>query len=175
MTSPDPLAVGAMIAYCGWDPTEYFVNLAVTLDGNGTSTLALPSLKVTGVSSVIVTDGYGSVFTYLSTDSPASIGPGETMVSWSEHGILTCSDPDLAGAWPDGQGNVVVTYSSGTGTEDLALTAAVAHLSNRIATMGATSAKMGTASLAYGAATATGGMLLIEQMVFDKYRIPRVR
>lgn len=175
MTSPDPLALAAMVAYCGWDPTEYLADAVVTLDGNGSPLLTLPSLNVTGVSSVVVTDGYGDVLTYLSSDDPASIGPGRTMVGWSSDGALTCRDYALGSVWPEGAGNVVVTYSSGP-VETADLDAAMAHLSARMPAMtGATSAKMGTAALTFGQTIAEGGLLLIEQMVFDRYRIPRVR
>jgi hypothetical protein len=173
----DPLAQAAMVAYCGWDPTVAVTNEVVTLDGNGTEVLGLPSLHVTAVTSVVVTDGWGTVHTYLSTDSPASIGPGYTTVAWSENGVLTCKDPCLGGVWPEDEGNVAVTYSGGYGTVPAELAAVLASLSARMPQLqsGRTSARLGSAGFAYAASVAAGGLLLVEQMVLDRYRIPRAR
>lgn len=171
----DPLAQAVMVAYCGWDPTEMVTNRTVTLDGNGTRLLTLPSLYVTGVSSVTVTDQYGTVHTYLSTDSPATIGPGNTMVGWSENGVLIYGDPALCGVWPEDLQNVTVTYSGGYTSVPADLAAVLASLTNRMPQLqsGRTSARLGSAAFAYAATVAGGGLLLVEQMVLDRYRIIR--
>lgn len=176
MTSPDPLAQAVMVAYCGWDPTVLVTDDEVELDGNGSEVVVLPSLYVTAVTSVVVTDRRGTSKTYLSTDTPASIGAGKTSVGWGENGVLTYKGWDFGGAWPEDQRNIAVTYSGGYDQPPDDLLAALASIGKRTAgAMGATSKKLGTASLTYAASVAAGGLLLVEQMVLDRYRIPRVR
>lgn len=164
MTEPDPLAVGAMVAYCGWDPSTS-VTGTVRLDGNGTRLLALPSLYVTAVTAVSVTDQWGTVTT-------PTIGPG-TEIGWSANGCLTWNG---VGGWPEGQQNVAVTYTGGYDMLPDDLDAAVASLSKRTsaATFGATSRRMGTAAVNFGAEVSSGDFLNVERMVFDRYRLPRV-
>ncbi len=168
----DPFAVAIMVAYCGWDPTEPVSNQPVTLDGNGLQMLALPSLYVTGVSSVVASCGDGTVFTYLSTDSPASIGPGNTLVGWSENGTLFNADPESSGVWPTGQGNVTVTYSGGYTVVPPELQAVLNSLTTRMPQMqtGLLEKRMGLASFKYTPAAA-GGLLMVEQMILDRFRI----
>jgi len=49
-------------------------------------------------------------------------------------------------------------------------------LSSRMPSItGASVKRLGSASISTSAAVATGGLLLVEQMVFDRYRIPRAR
>lgn len=173
MTEPDPLALAVMVAYCGWDPTAS-VTATEILDGNGTALLTLPSLYVTAVTSVAVTDEYGSAFTYASTDVPASIGVGASVVvGWSENGCLIYNGS--GGYWPVGSRNVVVTYASGYPGIPDDLAAALASVSKRTTSpvFGASSQRMGTAGVTFGPAIASGGLLMIEQMVFDRYRLPR--
>src|SRR5512146_3336226 len=104
MTAPNPLAQAVMVAYCGWDPTTP-VTETVLLDGNGSQLLTLPSLYVTAVSAVAITNADGSV------DTP-SIGFGASLicnVGWKINGELWRND----NYWPQGQQNVSVTYSGG--------------------------------------------------------------
>lgn len=159
MTSPDPLAAAAMVAYCGWDPTAIVSDVTIAGDGNGTRLLTLPSLYVTDVSAVSIVDCDGDVVTQDAAD-----------VGWSENGKLEWQS---WGVWPEGSRNILVTYSGGYDSIPDDLSAALAHLSGRLAGMGATSRRMGTGSVSFGAAIADGGLLLVEQMVFDRYKIPR--
>jgi hypothetical protein len=164
----DPLAQAAMVAYCGWDPTILVTNGTVTLDGSGTFWLFLESLNVTAVSSVVVTNDDGSTYT-------ASIGPGATDVTWAPNGILTWQSCANGSVWPEAQQNIAVTYSGGYNGAPADLQAALDHLSARIPSIsGATSKRIGTAAITYGQSIADGGLLLIEQMVFDRYRLPKV-
>lgn len=163
MTEPDPLAVGALVAYCGWDPTTS-VTETVLLDGNGTRLLALPSLFVTAVTAVSVTDRWGTVTT-------PTIGPG-TEVGWSVNGCLTWNG---VGGWPEGQQNIAVTYTGGYDFMPDDLEAALASISNRTTSpvFGATSRRMGATSIGFGAQVSSGDLLMVERMVLDRYRIPR--
>jgi len=174
MTGVDPLAQAAMVAYCGWDPTTPVTGQVETLDGNGTTLLTLPSLYVTAVTGVTVTGGDGTVRTYSDGDSPATIGPGRTQVGWSTNGVLTFKGADFGGVWPEDVGNVSVTYSGGYTALPDDLMAALTSLGKRTAgTAGVTGKRLGSASLTYAAQIAAGGLLMVEQMVFDRYRIPR--
>lgn len=174
--STDPLAQAVMVAYCGWDPTLLVTGGTVTLDGNGTSVLTLPSLYVTAVTAVTVTDCAGTVHAYSAGDTPATIGPGRTSISWSENGVLTCKDPMLGRVWPEDDGNVTVTYSGGYVAPPDDLQAALDHLTARVPQLtGATSRRLGSASITVAQQIANGGLLLVEQMVLDRYRLPRAR
>lgn len=170
----DPLAQAVMVAYCGWDPTLLVANETATLDGNGTPVITLPSLHVTAVTQVTVTDHAGTLHTYQSTDTPATIGPGPTNVAWSENGVLTCKDPTLGRVWPQDDGNITVTYNGGYSITPDDLQAALDHLTARVPQMtGATTRKLGSATITVAQQIANGGLLLIEQMVLDRYRLPR--
>jgi hypothetical protein len=171
-TTLDPLAVGVMVAYCGWDPTIPVDGVTEVLDGNGTPVLTLPSLYVTDVASVTVTSEDGT------TTWTPTVGPGQ-QVGWSVNGVLTWNPqvwPYAAGCmyWPEGQQNISVVYSGGYNTVPADLNAALTNLTNRLPQMGRTSAKIGTAALTFAQTVADGGLLLVEQMVLDRYRLPRV-
>lgn len=165
----DPLAQAAMVAYCGWDPTTVVTAATVDLDGDGTSVLFLPSLHVTDVTAVTVTLPDGSTYA-------AQIGTGSD-VTWAENGTLIWR-PEAGsplGCWPEGQQNVAVTYSGGYSAVPADLAAALASLSARMPTIqtGMTQAKIGTAVITRGPTISEGALLLVEQMVFDRYRIVR--
>lgn len=166
-TAVDPLAQAAMVAYCRWDPTTPVVNETVLLDGNGALSLFLPSLYVTAVTAVTVTWQDGSTYA-------AQIGTGLD-VAWNEGGELSWLPTAMQGfgCWPEGRRNIAVTYSGGYATVPADLQAALNSLSNRMAnvTSGIASKKVGTAAIAYAQTLAQGGLLLVEQMVFDRYRI----
>lgn len=169
MTSPDPLALAAVVAYLGWDPSVDVQNETVNLDGNGTPVVALPSLNVTGVSAVTVTDYWGTSYTAELVTAPVD-------VQWSPNGVLTWRSSQFCGVWPEGSQNVAVTYSAGYGgawPEDL--TAAINSISKRTsgALLGATSARMGSAAINFGQKVAAGDLTVVEQMVLDRYRLPR--
>ena len=152
----DPMAQAVMVAYCRWDPTAAVVDQTVNLTGNGTDTLFLPSLYVTGVSAVTVT---------IPVDAPT--------VSWDESGVLTWLSAENCGRWPTQQQSIAVTYSGGYASVPADLAAALASLSGRITTaVGAQSKRLGAASVTYGQVIANGGLLTTEQMVFDRYRLP---
>lgn len=175
MTAPpiDPLAQAVMVAYCGWDPTTPVTDETVLLDGNGTPLLLLPCLNVTDVSAVTVTPYYGDPVV-------AAIGPAGD-VGWKPNGELIWQSSGVwpwrwGGVWPEGSQNVAVTYSGGypdEGTPD-DLLAALQSLSRRTASTMPASRRMGTAAVAYGKQIADGGLLTVEQMVLDRYRLPRV-
>jgi hypothetical protein len=176
VTDADPLAWAAMVAYCGWDPTEQVTDRTVLLDGTGTRLLALPSLYVTDVSAVSMTDCYGE--TSLRPVAPVaypSLGTATTAdVGWSENGVLIWNGY-LYGGWPSGQRNISVTYSGGYNVLPDDLQAALDSVGKRTAGMlGATSRRMGTAAVAFSGVASEGGLLLVEQMVFDRYRLFKV-
>lgn len=154
-----------MVAYCGWDPTVLVTDGVVELDGSGTSLLTLPCLNVTDVASVTVTDYWGTAYTALAT-APADY-------SWSSDGCIEWSSYKYCGVWPAGHRNVSVVYSGGYDGPPDDLEAALQKLSGRLGGMGLGSRRMGTAAVNYGSTIAAGGLLLVEQMVFDRYRIPR--
>lgn len=166
----DPLAQAVMVVYCGWDPTVLVTNGVVQLDGNGTPWAFLPSLNVTAVSAITVTNWDGS--TYVPT-----IGPGVNDVGWAADGILTWQSCNNGAAWPLGQQTISLTYSGGYNGAPTDLAAALASLSARMPQLqsGAASKRIGSASISYAAAVAAGGLLLVEQMVFDAYRLPKAR
>ena len=162
----DPLAQAAMVAYCGWDPTAVVTDAVLTLDGTGTSLAFLPSLHVTDVSAVTVTYSDGLVY-------DAIIGADGDIV-WSENGTLRWLPTSMQfGVFPAGTANIAVTYSGGYTEVPADLAAALDSLSGRMPTIqsAVTQAKIGTAVITRGSAIAEGGLLLVEQMVFDRYRI----
>jgi hypothetical protein len=165
----DPLAEAVMVAYCGWNPAILVSNATVVLDGNGTSLAFLPCLNVTAVASVAVTNSDGSVYA-------TTIGAGMTDVGWAANGVLTWQSWNNCGAWPYSPGSIAVTYSGGYDGPPDDLLAALNSVAGRISQMqsGRTSARLGSAAFTYSATAAAGGLLMVEQMIFDKYRIPRV-
>lgn len=172
----DPLAQAAMVAYCGWDPTVVVTDETVYLDGDGTTLLQLPSLYVTAVSAVTLTDGLGNTYT-ATIDQPGTTGGND--VGWTDNGLLswhpwTCSPYAV---WPIGEQNIAVTYSSGYPAPPDELLAVLASLTARVPQLqsGAVSKRLGSAAISYAQGVAAGGLLMVEQMVLDRYRIPRVR
>jgi hypothetical protein len=169
----DPLALAAVKAYCGWDPTEQVTNATALLNGNGTESLFLPSLAVSDVASVLVTIGADVYTLVVSTDVDQS---GD--VVWDAKGELRLLPPlnRPFQFWPRGLRNVTVVWSGGYGDtipEDLM--AALTSIGSRTSLAGATKAKIGTAEVDYSPTVAGGGLLQTEQWVLDGYRIPRVR
>jgi hypothetical protein len=164
-STPDPFAQAVMVAYCGWDPTVPVVDGTVLLDGNGSRLVTLPSLHVTAVTAVTVTDQWGTVNTL-------TIGPGFTDVSWSENGCLTYKGHQYQG-WPEDQQNVAVTYSGGYATIPAELDAVLASISKRAPSIGVQSKRLGTASITYNPQfqSSAGDLLVVEKMVLDRYRI----
>lgn len=164
----DPLAQAVMVAYCGWDPTVVVTAGTVLLDGDGTFCAFLPSLYVTAVAGVTVTNPDGSTYT-------ATIGPGSNDVGWSENGTLTWQSCENGGRWPSGQQTISVTYSGGYAQAPADLQAALDSLSKRMPQIqtGAVSQRLGSAAVSYAQSVASGGLLLVEQMVFDRYRLPK--
>lgn len=164
-----------MVAYCGWDPTVQITE-TINLDGNGTSLLTLPSLNVTDVSAVTLTNSDG-------TTLAATIGPS-AQVGWKSNGELwwnpissqPASGPFYYRYWPFGQQNIVVTYTGGYTGAPEDLDAALNSVSKRMPQLqsGRTSAKLDTAAFTYAANVAAGGFLTVEQWIFDKYRIIKV-
>jgi hypothetical protein len=168
MTWPDPLALGAVIAYCGWDPTSQ-VTETVHLDGNGTFRVWLPSLRVTAVNAVVVTNWDGSTYT-------ATIGPGND-VGWSENGTLTWQSCNNGARWPSEAQSISVTYTGGYIGIPSDLAAAIESLATRrtnpALSQGVINETTGPYHVGYSPTVAAGGFLTIEQMVLDKYRIVR--
>lgn len=165
MTTPsfDPLAKAAMVAYCRWDPTEVVTDRIIELDGDGQPILLLPSLLVTGVSAVqlVCDDG---------TTTDLVVGPADgAEVTWRADGELTWRG--CGPGWPCGDRNVLVTYSGGYATVPDDLAAALTSLGKRTGAAPAISRRMGTAAVTIAQSIAEGGLLVTEQMVFDRYRI----
>lgn len=159
----DPLALATMVAHCGWDPTELVIDRTVLLDGNGTRMLTLPSLHVTGVSSITITDRSDMVFY-------PTIGSGSGEVRWSKNGCLLYRSLVNGGVFPEDLGNVAVTYSGGYDEVPADLQAALDSVGKRSknASSGLRSKTMGSTSLSY---FASGDLLAVEKMVFNRYRI----
>lgn len=165
-----------MVAYCGWDPTTPVVNETTVLDGDGTRQLWLPSLYVTAVASVTITDPDGSTY-------DAVMGEGND-VTWNQNGRLLWEGWQYFGlvdpsqrflAWPYGAANVSVVWSGGYTTIPADLAAALNSLSNRMPYItGALSRRLGQVQISYPQAIANGGLLWIEECVFRKYKIMRV-
>lgn len=155
----DPLALATMVAYCGWSPLEVLTDRTVMLNGNGARLLTLPSLHVTDVSAIVITDRWDRVVL-------PTVGTGSADVHWSENGCLTyrCS------IFPEDLGNVAVTYSGGYADVPADLQAAVDSLGRRSpnASSGLRSKAMGSTSLSY---FASGDLLAVEKLVFNRYRI----
>lgn len=167
----DPLALAAVKAYCGWDPTEQVVDETTILDGKGTESLFLPSLAVTAVTSVTVTIGADVYPLVVCTDVDQS---GD--VAWGADGELRLLPPldRPFRCWPRGLRNVTVVWSGGYGdTIPADLAAVLSSIGSRTPLGGATKAKIGTAELDYSATVAGGGLLQTEQWVLDSYRIAR--
>lgn len=165
--SNDPLAVAAMVAWCGWNPIEPVTDEVIVLDGNGTTLLTLPSLHVTAVSSVIVTDRFDNITTL-------TVGTGSADVQWSEDGTLSlCSL--ILGCWPEGKRNVQVTYSGGYPADDAPaeIQAVLDSIGKRTATMsaGLKSKSLGKARFDYY----PPDLLLVEQLVLNRFKIIQAR
>lgn len=159
-----PLAQAAMVARCRWDPTKVVTDDQVELDGNGSPLLLLPSLHVTDVSAVQLVDFDGAARDLI-------VGPGAgAEVSWNEQGEINWRG--CGAGWPAGDRNIVVTYSGGYDPIPADLQAALDSLSARLTRgVGFTQNRMGTASVTLAQSIAEGGLLVVEQMVFDRYRI----
>lgn len=154
-----------MIAHCGWDPTAVVANVTIRLDGNGSRIALLPSLYVTDVSAVVVTDPYG-------TDQVLTVGRGATDVSWSENGVLKLKSCWPLACFPEDQQNVAVTYSGGYSEVPDEITAVLESIGRRSATLGIKSRQMSKAKFEYFPG---GELLTVEQMVLDRYRIAQAR
>lgn len=170
------MATGVMVAYCGWDPTTPLTNTTTLLDGNGTKRLWLPSLYVTGVSSVTITNDDGSTY-------DAIMGAGND-VTWGVDGELLWEGYQYFGLvdpsqrflyWPHGEQNVAVVWSGGYSSVPNDLDAVLTQLSNRLPTVtGATQRHLGQASVSYAQQIACGGLLWTEQIILNKYKIMRL-
>lgn len=172
-TTPSPMALAVMIAHCGWDPTELVTDRVTLLDGLGVDTLFLPSLQVTAVSAVVVTNGDGSIYTPTIDPVDSNASPTPADVSWSDNGCLQWRTANNGGRWPLGRRAVKVTWSGGYTDVPDDLAAALGNLTDRMPRIGIASRKIDTAAETYAAVVAEGGLLMIEQLVFDRYRIPR--
>ncbi|HJQ00084.1 MAG TPA: hypothetical protein VJ851_00660 [Jatrophihabitans sp.] len=161
----DPFARAVMVAYCKWDPTEVVTDKTVYLNGNGTPLLTLPSLYVTDVSEVVITDRAGSV-------STATVGVGAVDLEWSEDGCLECTGCRFS-VFPAGRRNVAVTYSGGYETVPDTLQPALDSIAKRApsATSGVQKRKLLNAEIQYAASLMAGQLLITEQMVLDQFRI----
>lgn len=163
------LALAAVVGYCGWNPTVTAgPQPSVTLDGNGTGLLALPCLGVTGVSALSFTDNFGTTYTLDPVND----------IEVSANGLVALKCPNSANqyAFPEGFGNVHVTYSGGlSDSVDIAnVTAALGSIDGRLVSMGLMKAEIGSAKLQYGATFQSGDLLDIEKIVLDRYRLPKV-
>ncbi|MDQ1738100.1 MAG: hypothetical protein QOH56_4351 [Pseudonocardiales bacterium] len=163
----DPLAQAAMVAWCGWDPTEVVTDRTIKLDGTGNDLLLLPSLHVTGVSAISVTDRWGTV-------TVPTIGPGMDC-DWSENGCLVWNSWARGNVWPYGQRNVGVTYSGGYTVDTLPaeIPSVLASITKRMptASSGKQSKTMGSTSFTYSKTATAGELLVVEQLVLNRYRI----
>lgn len=162
MTAPgvDPLAQAVMVARCGWDPTVAVSDVDLWLSGNGSSLLMLPSMHVTAVSAVEIHNRDNDIVDTLDT----------TDFDWDEDGEL---ESRRWCGWPYGKRNIKVTYSGGYDPMPDDLAAALASLGKRTSGIVISQTRMGTATVTLAATIAAGGLLVTEEMVFDKYRIMR--
>lgn len=164
----DPLAVAALISYCGWNPTITAGNQSEVLDGNGGGLLALPCLNVTAVVELVVTDADGTIYTL----DPAND------IEVSRNGLVGLKTPNSVnlGCFTIGLGNIAVTFTGGlTDPTDVAnVAAAVASIGGRTNSGGLSKAEIGSAKLQYGTTVQSGDLLDIEKMVLDRYRLPKV-
>ncbi len=152
-----------MISRCGWDPLELVRDRTLLLDGNGISLLTLPSLWVTDVSAVVVTDLGGTAW-------PLTIGPCLNDIAWSDNGVLELKTGWVCGGiFPADRRNVAVTYSGGYAKPPDDLQAALDSVSKRAAreSSNVRSKRMGQTSITYN----DPNLLTTEQMVFDRYRL----
>lgn len=164
----DPLALAAMVAWCKWNPLLQVTSEVILLDGNGTTLLTLPSLHVTAVEAVTVTDRYDATYSL-------TIGTGSADVEWSDDGTLSLCSMTL-GCWPAGKRNIEVRYSGGYAPDDpeaAEVQAVLDSIGKRVGPMsaGIKSKSMGKARFDYFEPDLTA----VEQMVLNRYRIIQAR
>lgn len=147
--------LGAVRRWCGWHVFPVRED-EVILDGPGTRSAQLPTLRLTKVSSVILNGGVLS----------------DKEFSWSRRGWLTRA----SGVWPEDDQALTVTMTHGfNNAPDLRriVCATVANLATNPA--GLTSLSVGDRSEAYGprgSALSTLGVLGTDIDILSLYRLP---
>lgn len=162
----DPLALGVVVGYCGWDPTAEVTSATTKLNGTDTGLLTLPTLALASITSITATDAWGNISTL---DPTADIEYNTA----GEIALKPVNSANLC-AWPAGKDNVAIVWSGGNSSVPPDLAAAITSITNRLPSMGLSKAAIGTATLQYGPAYMTGDLLAIEKYVLDRYRIVRV-
>lgn len=150
--------------YCGWHVTPNVVE-TVTLDGSGNGTQILPSLRVTGITSVT----YDGVLLAASD------------YSWSPFGVI---EYDTAGPyflsayrWLNGTGKVVVTMNHGyVDAPDLAGVVMAIASRAQSSPNGVVRTQSGPFSETYSQTglNVAGGVSMVdhEKDILDRYRLP---
>ena len=147
-------------AYCGWHIAPS-IDDTVTLDTYGGRYLLLPTLHLTELGDVTLTD-------------PDAIVVEPDHLTWSQVGLvaLTC------GTWPDGLATVTVDMTHGYDSAPDALAAVVVAVTKRLPAQFAnvTAETAGGVSRQYGGllagqASLSAAFTAVELMVLDRYKL----
>lgn len=155
-TSPEKVATQLIRDYCGWHVAP-ILEETITLDGNGTDRVLLPSRRVLDVSEVRIGD---SVL-------------GASAFEWSQDGILK----RVGGVWPDSYRAIHVTLRHGY--EDSGLLAdlvrAISARAKADPTGMVASKRAGTQSVSFRSGNfgggAGGGLLSTERDLLAPYKL----
>ncbi len=148
-------AEAAVRAYCGWHVAPVMVQ-SLVLDGSGTASLFVPTLRLTDVTAAEVS---GTVLDVADLE-------------WSESGYLRA-----AGVWPDKLRAVKVTIEHGFDAvpDVAAIVLAIAARASASPT-GVVREQAGAVSVSMSATApgVSGGVVLMdhERRMLDKYRLP---
>lgn len=159
----DPLALGVVVGYCGWDPTAEVIDATTKVNGTGTDLVLLPTLALASIASITATDVWGNISTLDPTADVEYNDAGEIELKPVNSANLT--------SWPVGKDNITIVWSGGNSSVPADLAAAITSITNRLPAMGLNRATIGTATLQYGPAYMTGDLLAVEKYVLDRYRI----
>lgn len=158
------LALGVVEAFCGWSLEAG--TFTVTLDSDGGTVLALPSLYVTGVSAL----------TFNGVDRNGNPWPTLTPTvdwDWRANGILS----RIGNVWPVGGGLLSVTYAGGYSPLPPVVLAVTATVAQRLAadiTIQSHLENVGgiQSNTTYSqAVTAGAGLTAVEQSALGRYRM----
>lgn len=154
--------VGWMRRYCGW---HVFGEVAesVAVDGTGTSTLHLPTLRVVDITAVTESVWGGSEIATTARSSPADY-------TWSVHGIIE----KRSGVWTRERQGVHVTLTHGFDmAPDVAGVVVAASVRHAGSPDGNALARVGDIAYQSSGAGAAGGSAFLqsEYAVLDAYRL----
>lgn len=144
-------------SHCGWHIAPSRADQVVTLSGNGSSVIMLPSLYVTEVASVVI-DGN-------------ELAEGTDFVVHRE-GFIELSSPDWTSRYSYLPRTVVVTFTHGYSTPPDDVVAVVQAVASRSVDSPGSLTQVGQVRYATGAEAAGGSLTSWERDALGTYRLP---